>query len=95
MNELDSQLDIVGYKYRRDVVCNGACVKTVLPTGEGETFDGWADATGVMSAEEFLQGIAAAFGINRETFSNANEFPVAIRRGQLDGHVCDVCGNSL
>jgi hypothetical protein len=87
---------IIGYRYRRDVLC-GRCITTALPTGEGQTFDGWADATGTMGAEEFLQGIADAFGINRETFSNANEFPVAMAPLDfIEGiPACDRCGEIL
>lgn len=87
---------IIGYRYQRDVLCK-RCILTALPTGEDETFDGWADATGTMGAEEFLQGIADAFGIDRETFANADLFPVALTELDFVEGIpaCDRCGEIL
>lgn len=86
----------IGYRYQQDVLC-GSCIKKVLPTDEGETFDGWADATGTMGAEEFLQGIADAFGIDRATFHNTALFPVAVQPLDFVEGIpaCDRCGEIL
>lgn len=85
---------VIGYKFGRDILC-GADMMKAMPTGEGETFDGWADATGTMGAEEFLDGIAQAFGIDRaaERYS-ANDFPKVIRAEDAPV-VCDACSKML
>lgn len=88
--------DVVAYDFSGDRLC-GPCVKTAVPTGEGQTYDGWADATGTMDPEEFLQGIAEAFGIDRmiEDSFSASEFPKVVFRGQARGAECDKCGAKL
>lgn len=91
-----SDLDIIGYRYGRTVLCKD-CVKHALPTGPEQKFAGYADTTGALSAEEFLQGIADAFGIDRGTWSNASEFPVTLwPLDILEGiPACDKCGEIL
>lgn len=91
-----NDLDIIGYRYGRTVLCRD-CIKHALPTGPEQKFDGYADTEGVLSAEEFLQRIADAFGIDRSTWSNASEFPVAVRPLDLVEGIpaCDKCGEIL
>lgn len=87
--------DIVGYDYAGDRLC-GDCVRGALPTGEGEELDGFAAVEGE-TTEEFLQGIADEFGINRmipRGFS-ADQFPKVIFRGHVSGDSCEKCGNEL
>lgn len=90
--------DVVAYDFKGDRLC-GPCVITQVPTGAGEAYDGWADATGTMGAEEFLQGIAEAFGIDRmiEDSFSTSEFPKVVFRGHVGGTgaTCDKCGTSL
>jgi hypothetical protein len=90
--------DIVGYTFNADNYCP-SCIVSVLPTGEGEAFDGWALAEGAapMSTEDNLTEIAVAFGIDRmtETSFDSDEFPKVIFRYHLDinGDVpTEVCG---
>lgn len=86
--------DIIGYKFGRDILC-GEHMMAAVPTGPEQSFDGWADATGKMGAEEFLDGIAQAFGIDRaaEAYS-VDDFPKVLRAE--DGPtVCDECGAPL
>jgi hypothetical protein len=79
--------NIVGYTYGATMYCP-ACIVSVLPTGEGGAFDGWALAPGVsMSTETNLDEIAAAFSINREdeaTF-DGSEFPKVVLRDMARG----------
>jgi len=92
--------DIVGYDYKGERLCP-ACTKkivTVTATKDGALYDGWADSTGLMGTEEFLQGIAEAFGIDRmiEKSFSANDFPKVIFRGHVGWEtVCTNCGNTL
>ena len=76
---------IVGYTYRAENYTPAGII-TALPTGEGEQFDGWGDATRTMGAEEFLDGIAQAFGIDRqEEYSfDSNDFPKVIFASQVE-----------
>lgn len=85
---------VIGYHFGRDILC-GACTMEVLPTGDGAIFDGWADATGTMGAEEFLDGIAQAFGIDRalENYS-MDIFPKVIRAEDAP-LVCERCSKTL
>jgi hypothetical protein len=92
--------DIVAYDFKGERLC-AKCVKTIVTldtTGEGGTFEGWADATDTMGAEEFLQGIADAFQIDRvnpRTY-DAAVFPKVVFRGHLHGaETCDNCGAEL
>lgn len=83
---------IVGYTFQCDTYCP-ACVVDTMPTGEGDTFDGWALAEGVnMSAEENLAEIAEAFGIDRmdETSFDSTDFPKVIFASG-DSEVCGRC----
>lgn len=89
--------DIVGYDFKGNRLCPN-CIIGAVPTGEGEAYDGWADATGTMNAEEFLQGIADAFQIDRVNPRkySADQFPKVVFRGHLHGtEVCENCGNEL
>jgi hypothetical protein len=92
--------DIVAYDFKGERLCP-TCVKsavTLTETGEGGRYDGWADATGTMGAEEFLQGIADAFQIDRVNSRSysASEFPKVVFRGHVHGtEICDNCGDEL
>lgn len=92
--------EVVGYDFKGERLCPPCTKKivTVSETKDGGRYDGWADATGMMDTEEFLQGIAEAFGINRmiEDSFSASEFPKVVFRGHV-GHneVCTNCGESL
>ncbi len=86
--------DIIGYRFGRDILC-GTCVIAEVPTGPEETFDGWADATGTMGAEEFLDGIAQAFGIDRDAeLYSVDEFPKVVLTEDAP-LVCDRCSKPL
>ena len=79
--------DIVGDTYKADIYCP-ACIVSVLPTGEGGAFDGWALAPGVrMATEENLDEIASAFGIDRgdERTFDSGEFPKVVFRDMARG----------
>lgn len=84
--------DIAGYVYRADIYCPD-CILEKLPTGPGEAFDGWADATGSMTAEQNLSELAAAFGIDRdeETTFDSDDFPKVVFADQIDGDSCGHC----
>jgi hypothetical protein len=89
---------IVGYTFNADNYCT-RCFAKVLPTGEGEAYDGWALADGVsMSTEDNLTEIATAFGIDREDESSfdSGDFPKVIFACQIDGpEACGLCGADL
>jgi hypothetical protein len=85
---------IIGYRFGRDILC-GADMMKELPTGPEQEFDGWADATGTMGAEEFLDGIAQAFGIDRDAeLYSADEFPKVVLAEEAPV-VCDRCSKML
>ena len=91
-------VSINGYTYRAENYCRN-CIVGMLPTGEGESFDGWALAKGVrMSTESNLSEIAFAFGIDREdeyTF-DSDYFPKVVFSCQLDDEeMCGKCGIDL
>ena len=92
--------EIVGYDFKGERLCP-PCTKqavTLTETGVGGLYDGWADATGEMDTEEFLQGIAEAFNVNRmiEDRFSAAEFPKVVFRGHVGFEtVCDCCGDPL
>lgn len=89
--------DIVGYDYNGDTYCRD-CIKEVLPTGEDQAYDGWADATGRMDSEEFLEGIAQAFGIDRgdERTFESGDFPKVVFSSQIEGDEnCGKCGRLI
>lgn len=97
MTHYRKSFDIAGYTYRAENLCP-ACTIKALPTGEGEAFDGWADATGCMTAEENLSELAAAFGIDRmdESSYDSGDFPKVVFSDQLeDDETCDRCGGEL
>jgi len=87
--------DIVGYTYACETLCP-ACTVAALPTGEGETFDGWRDMTN-MSAEDNLTELAAAFGIDRmdEHSFDSGDFPKVIFSSSNEDESCDHCGGEL
>lgn len=85
-------MNVVGYIYRADIFCPG-CLLAALPTGEGEAFDGWADCSiPPMTAEQNLDEIAYAFGIDRtdEWSFDSGDFPKVIL--SLDDAARDQCG---
>jgi len=88
--------DIVGYTYAAETLCP-ACTLAALPTGKGERFDGWRDATEDQSAEDNLTELAAAFGIEREDERSydSDEFPKVIFSSDSDGETCESCGAEL
>lgn len=93
--------DVVGYDFKASRFCPD-CIIDVLPTGDGEAFDGWALAAGAapMSTEDNLGEIADAFGINRmdERSFDSSEFPKVIFRSSLSDEVdefCEKCGAPL
>lgn len=89
--------DIAGYDYNADTYCR-ECIVKVLPTGPDGAYDGWADATGLMGAEEFLQGIADAFGINREDERSfdSGDFPKVILEVMIEEpETCGNCGAEI
>lgn len=85
--------DIVGYTFDADNYCPG-CIMEVLPTGEGEAYDGWALAEGVsMSVEADLREIAVAFGIDYDDLASydSGDFPKPIFASQVEDD--EHCGN--
>lgn len=89
---------IVGYTFNADIYCP-RCIVEVLPTGEGQAFDGWALADGVsVPTEVNLDEIAAAFGIDRydERTFDSGDFPkVVFADAAEDGDRCGQCGLDL
>jgi hypothetical protein len=87
--------DVVGYVYRADVYCPTHTIEK-LKTGPGEDFDGWALAEGTrMTAEENLDELALAFGIDREDERSfdTDYFPKVILRVDCDSdQQCGECG---
>lgn len=83
---------IVGYIYQADIYCP-SCILHVLPTGEGEAFDGWKDVSGTMTAEENLDELAAAFGIDRynEESFDSGEFPKVVFASDSPDDYCGRC----
>lgn len=87
---------VVGYTYAYETLCP-ACTLSALPTGPGEAFDGWHDATESLSAEDNLTELAAAFGINREDESSydSGDFPKVIFSSDSESDECGGCGEIL
>lgn len=85
--------DVVGYVFQADIYCPD-CIIGQLPTGEGQAFDGWALAPGadLMSTEDNLAEIAAAFQIDRQNESSfdSGDFPKVIFASDAD---CEQCGH--
>lgn len=77
--------DIVAYTYNADNYCTG-CILEVLPTGEGEKFDGWEDMSHSMSVESNLREIAFAFSIDYDDLASydSGEFPKPIFASQVE-----------
>ncbi len=90
--------DIVGYTFQAENYCSG-CIIDQLPTGPGQTYDGWALAPGVsMPVEANLNEIAYAFGIDRndETTFDSGDFPKVILSSMVeDTEYCGACGGEL
>ena len=90
--------DIVAYAFQAELLCPG-CTIVKLPTSDGEEFDGWTLARGVrMSAEENLDEIATAFGIDRQDESSfdSDHFPKVVFADQItEGDTCNECGGEL
>ncbi|MCU6479008.1 hypothetical protein [Arthrobacter sp. A2-55] len=89
----DSHGEPAGYIFNAELYCP-AHIADALPTGDGDAYDGWAVAAGIeITAEENLDEIAIAFGIDRddEATFDSSEFPKVIRHGQLGGE-CGACG---
>lgn len=91
--------DICAYTFNADTYCPD-CIVTVLPTGHGQAYDGWALAPGAdpMSTEDNLTEIALAFGINRDdehTF-DSDDFPKIVFCSDIQelSH-CGRCGEAL
>ena len=82
--------EIVGYTFQAETLCP-TCTLTALPTGGGETFDGWRDATERMSTEDNLAELAVAFGIDRqdERSFDSGDFPKVIFSSDTEGETCD------
>jgi hypothetical protein len=88
---------IVGYTYR-DENYTPAGILAALPTGIGEEFDGWGDASvPPLSTEENLNGIAHAFGIDRQDESSfdSGDFPKVIFASEVeeDDYAVDADGS--
>ena len=88
--------DVVAYTYNAEILCPH-CTLAALPTGEGQTFDGWRDLSG-QPVEDSLTELAAAFGIDRDDESSFDsaEFPKCVFLTMLDGsESCGSCGEEL
>jgi hypothetical protein len=92
--------DIVAYTFNAEIF-HPRCIIAALPMGPGEAFDGWALAgnekypAALMSAEENLAEIAAAFGFDRtdERTYDGSEFPKVVFASQVEDakDTCDGC----
>ena len=77
------------YVYKADVYCDEHVIEA-LATGPGEDFDGWDLGAGVrMSAEDNLDELAAAFGVDRadEHSFDSDYFP----KVDPEGSECSEC----
>ena len=87
---------IEAYDFRADRFCGG-CIQVVLP--EDERYDGWAlTAPITMAAEDNLDEMARAFGIDREDESSFDsaDFPKVVFADEIeDGDRCGRCGGDL
>lgn len=85
---------IAAYMFNAEIYCPD-CIIAALPTAEGEAFDGWGLAAGVvMSAEANLDELAHAFGFIRgeEYTYDSDDFPKVIFRGDIDPYSVWICG---
>ncbi|MCC3292455.1 hypothetical protein [Arthrobacter sp. zg-Y1110] len=83
------------YTFKADIYDPACIVDVMASTPE---FEGWGLAAGItMTVEKNLDEIAAAFSINRdeEATFDADEFPKAVFRTQLDGGSCGSCGDAI
>lgn len=78
---------IIGYHFEGSYYCPDH-IAAALPTGPGETFDGWGLLVPA-AAEENLDEIAAAYGIERD--ADSNEFPVRSFEGDKRARECRYC----
>jgi len=87
--------EVVGYTFRADTYCP-AHIADALPTGEGEAYDGWHLLV-PMSAEQNLDEIALAFGIDRhdEATFDTGDFPKVVFADQAGDDTCSVCAEPL
>lgn len=88
--------DVVGYTFQTETYCPEHIIDA-LPTGEGESYDGWATVL-PMSTEDNLSEIAFAFGIDRmdEYSFDSDEFPKVIFSDSItENDICTVCQNAL
>ena len=78
--------ELVGYTLAGQTYCPTHTI-TALPTGPGQTYDGWALADGavILSPEDTLDEIAWAFGIDRadETSFDSQDFPARLRAREV------------
>jgi hypothetical protein len=86
---------IVAYTFNADTYCPD-CIVKVLPYGEGEAFDGWKLSDGwehLMTTEENLDEIAAAFGIDRqdERSFDSGDFPKVVFYDDGEPEYCGRC----
>jgi hypothetical protein len=90
--------DIVAYTYNAETYCPD-CIIKILPTGDGQAFDGWAVAPELnMTTEHNLIEIAWAFGINRndESSFDSDDFPKVVFDSQVEySENCGNCGAEL
>jgi hypothetical protein len=88
--------DIAAFAFQAGLYCPG-CIQVVLP--EDPRYDGWAVAQPtMMTAEDNLNEVATAFGINRQDEStfDSDDFPKVVFAGQLEGdEYCGRCGGEL
>jgi len=93
-----SAADIVAYTFNADTYCPD-CIIDALPTGDGQAFDGWKLAAGVvMTVEDNLAEIAHAFSIDRmdEWSYDSGDFPKVVFESQIeDVEHCGGCGREL
>lgn len=81
---------IVAYSFRAELYAPSA-ILDALPTGEGETYDGWAHPESVKprtleAIEESLRELALSFGIDRddEHSFDSDDFPKVVFASQID-----------
>lgn len=88
--------EIAGYTFRAANYHPG-CLLEVMPFGPGEAFDGWR-TTSLITVEENLDELAAAFGVNRQNESSfdSGDFPKVIFADSVeDDEECGKCGEPL
>lgn len=83
---------ISAYTFQADTYCPD-CIMAVLPTGDGERYDGWALSAGSLTTEKNLDEIAIAFGIDRydEKTFDSGDFPKVVLSSQIED--IEYCAN--